>query len=303
MILCLCLALVSLVAANADAHSLCSSLSIVIVTSVTPTSPNTTLIDAVYRHLRSISCLESAPVVIGVHLNPIKALQVRTQYEANLRQWVQRATSRTSLLISHFSNAETAFLHAILSVRTKYYLFWEHDWMFCRQVPIKSVLLEMERTSGPIVNYVKFNKQSNVPHAPPRFDVLMASCKKCDFVPLLFTPSWSNNPHLARTDFFRKRCAPLLSSDETAPTVNGFMEKAITKAVWRDLAARGVDATERLWGTYIYGHMESGRVLQHVNGAYLQGTQVRFALCEATRYGTNWDEMVRLITNETILDY
>lgn len=283
--------------------TICSTISVVLVTSVMPTSPNVTLIDAVYSHLRGISCLERAPFIIGLHLNPTKDLQIRMQYEENLRTWIQHSTSNTSLLVSAFSNAEAAFLRAISKVKTKYFLFWEHDWMYCRQIPIRSVLLEMERTNGPVVNYVKFNKQMNVPHAPPRFDVLMAPCRYCEYVPLLFTPSWSNNPHIARTQFFMQRCAPLLDNNESAPTVNGFMEKAITKAIWRQLAARGVDETERAWGTYVYGHMESGRVLQHINGAYLKGAMRRFLLCDATRYGAMWNVLTQLITNESILNY
>lgn len=282
---------------------LCSLLSIVIVTSVTPTAPNVTLIDAVYRHLRATSCLERVPVIVGLHLRPDSdASAVATQYERNLRDWVQQSTSNTVLHVSPFANAEAAFLRAILQVETKYYLFWEHDWMFCRQVPLRSVLLEMERTSGPVVNYVKFNKQTNVPHAPPRFDVLMTPCRHCEYVPLLFTPSWSNNPHIARTLFFRERCSSLLNGNETAPTVNGFMEKAITKAIWRRLAAGGVVATERQWGTYVYGHMDGGRVLQHVNGAYFRGAVRRFS-CDAARYGAMWSELTRLIRNESILNY
>lgn len=242
--------------------NVCSTVSIVLVTSLVPSAPNVTLVETSLASLRRLSCLASAEAVISLHVPPSRSGDGRAaQYRQNLLRLVSGLTN-TRMIVSEVENAETAFARAITAIRTPLYLLWEHDWVFCRQVPLEDILLEMQSDAS--INYVRFNQRHNVV-TPFRFDSHLVPYPS-RFAPLLFTPSWSNNPHVARHSFFTQRCLPFLDRVGNRSTRMGFLEVPLTNQIRRSLTCCGVDAARADWGTFLYGHLGDPQVLAHLDG-------------------------------------
>lgn len=251
-------------------RNICNDLTVIILTSPTVSSPNITLVNAVYEHLRQVPCLSFSQFLVSLHTKPDDLRPSTQLYEKRLYAW-QTEMSNVKLLVWRMNNAEVAITSAIQTVKTKYYLFWEHDWLFCRRVSMEAILLEMEATSN--INYVRFNKMVNIPRPPPRSDIVLIPCIRCRFVSLMFTPSWSNNPHIAKRDFFIERCARLLNQNADARTRPGFVESAITAVIRKDLHSNGAEAAEDMWGTYVYGQINEETMLRHINGRRFHGPE------------------------------
>lgn len=164
-------------------HSICNDLTVIIQTSPTVSSPNITLVNAVYEHLRQVPCLSVSQFLVSLHTKPDDLRPSTQLYEKRLYAW-QTEMSNVKLLVWHMNNAEVAITSTIQTVKTKYYLFWEHDWLFCRRVLMEAILLEMEASRN--INYVRFNKVVNIPRPPPLSDIVLIPCIKCRFVSLLY---------------------------------------------------------------------------------------------------------------------
>jgi hypothetical protein len=162
-----------------------------------------------------------------------------------------------------------AIVDGIVNVSSDYYLFWEHDWVPCRRLPIAAVVEEMTAsavdTRRPTINYVRFAKHDLVARDDIKVnDRWFGPCADCS-LPLLEAVSWSNNPHVGRTRFFAERCAPRIARTGVLQS-GGFVEAPITQGMmWPDFAARGYAAFSE-WGTYVYGGLGMSASVLHTDG-------------------------------------
>lgn len=259
--------LVVICASSSLGQSLCERLSVIVTTNPISRDPEASLVISTLEYLRKFDCLRDVPFFVNLHINPDRSEEQGAELFAKfLKQAIDASPSvnQTNLVVSRMRSTEASFAHVITLVSTKYYLFWEHDWRLCRDVDIARVLEQMEQK--PDINYVRFNKKRN-DITPKEYDFVLSPCKDCDLIPLLFTPSWSNNPHIARKEFVVKKCLPLVSHDENRETYLGFFEWPITWRIAAYTRANGVENASASWGTYLFGEMGDGHLVYHLNGA------------------------------------
>ncbi len=243
----------------------CKLLTVVIVTSPPASAPNISLFTSTYNYLREMPCASQARFMIGLHINPNRHEERFAQYEKNIVEWRAQHKNDAVFVLARMNSVEVSFSRLLSLVETKYYLFWEHDWRFCRTIQLETVLHQME-LHGPAINYVRFNLKKTVVNTNGLYDAVLVPCQKC-MIPLLFTPSWSNNPHIARTSFFTEHCRTILQKDPDAAFQMGFLEWPLTQAISATMHREGVQNATDKWGTYIYGSLNDAQMIYHLDGA------------------------------------
>jgi hypothetical protein len=261
----LCCCLTAVLCSTNDSELCSRLLTIVIVTNAAGSAPDISMFVDGFQHLKDIACLNAARVLVGLHVNPDDRSLKSSRYEHNIRTWHMKHITTSRLVVSYIRNIEASFVNFLSLVNTKYYLFWEHDWRFCRHVPIARIIHLMEYRQ-PAINYIRFNKDTNIV-GTGLYDAVLIPCQTCGRVPLLFTPSWSNNPHVARYSFFTETVKPPLEKNASASTSYGFFEWPTTLAIAQFMEQHGVNKTTLDWGTFLYGKLNDSRMVYHIDGA------------------------------------
>ena len=168
------------------------------------------------------------------------------------------------LCVSDKPNYQNNIINAIKSVKSKYFIFLEHDWEFLQDIDIDKIVNLMNKHNN--VNYIKFNKKHmyykdgdlyfrryGITHkaGAGTFDIPIEQTEM-DGVPLLKIWSYSGNPHIVRTSFFNDTVLPILKLNRHTSNSKDF-ERPITFLIKRKLSRLGKEKSHKMFGTYIYG--------------------------------------------------
>lgn len=171
-------------------------------------------------------------------------------------------------LISSFDN----FLKKI---KTPYFIFLEHDWVFIKRNAIDFDSLHLAFQNNKFINAVWFSKDDNIMRG---FEIAEDKNKKVtpfgpedrvSEVSLTTTCRWSNNPVMFRTQkmiewydkFIRNEWVG--KSNQGAHNVEESMisvyRKTISENNWQDIRDD--------WGTYLYGKIGTGPYVAHTDAS------------------------------------
>lgn len=148
-----------------------------------------------------------------------------------------------------------SFLNGTGKVKTPYILFWEHDWIFIDSIPVSDIIKTMVK--NPCMQIVFFNKRQNM--ITPTDSMLIPKNDLISTLPFLRTSRYSNNPHIAKREFWQE-AVPELIQDESE------IELQIFNSYRRLINAIGFDRAQALWGAYLYGKMNMSPVVKHLDG-------------------------------------
>lgn len=145
----------------------------------------------------------------------------------------------------------------IHSVKTDYYLWFEHDWQFVKPVDFDNLINLFDTQKH--INYVRFNKRSTI----------IAGCDtklvNSNIDNLTITSGWSNNPYFGRSSFFKEKIDLLIDKKNKNVTV----EEDFQSMYRDDIKKLGMGEAEKKWGIYIYGKLNDTQVVKHLNGRVL----------------------------------
>jgi hypothetical protein len=131
---------------------------------------------------------------------------------------------------------------ALDRVRTPLLLYWEHDWELLPDVPWSELCELIERGA---YNYIKLHA---APRIHPLHEHLMVTrtihqhggvgthryydSEGGRAIPIVQTLQWSQNPHLASTDFYRKTILPLCEGKRDF--IENIVHGIVTNSPWQE---------------------------------------------------------------------
>jgi len=139
---------------------------------------------------------------------------------------------------------------------TPYILFWEHDFILKKAVPILKILDTMDKHNN--IKYIRFNKRQNKTtqskdnkHKP--IDYWIEKEEDITEIPLLKVCGYGGLPHIEKRDWFLDYCKPLMLNIHIIKQND--LTRAVNKEIYRLRESIGFNETHKQIGTYIYGYM------------------------------------------------
>lgn len=230
-----------------------------------PTAPSSKLIENIIKDLLNKTGL---PIDTNIHigLDKRKNRTIDQKYEINLG--LLRSIYPNLKLVVNESETEDPIITApqnftklIDSVKTKYYLFWEHDWIFLNNIDIKQIIKELDNNKE--INWIRFNvfkNNNDVVNFIP-IDYIEENIGKS--ISILRTTQWSNNPYICRTEIFQKWWKTFIY-----PTYEegGFVEGPLNVFYKHYIQKQGLDKALKNFKCFIYGKWNQEPLVTHLNG-------------------------------------
>jgi GR25 family glycosyltransferase involved in LPS biosynthesis len=174
------------------------------------------------------------------------------------------------------------FKNAINDVKTPYFMFLEHDWVFMRKdnIDFKNIIQAFDNHS--FINSVYLNKDDNQPRGFELCRDIDNNCTPFELdtrvqeVPLTTTCRWSNNPCIHRTSKFTQWYNTHLDKvhnnvghgqHDVEENMIPIYRDIISKSKWMDIRDD--------WGTYLYGNVGDGPYVAHTDASRRYTTTAR----------------------------
>lgn len=196
---------------------------------------------------------------VGKNIRWIISLDFKTQtddcilYKNNIQKYINTLPNAELLLTGGWRENMTK---AKNMVKTPYFLFWEHDWIFnsssIKPKTVPALLDIMDNYQN--INYVRFNKRQH----NKNLDLIQGTCTYINNIPLISMGNWSNNPHICRTDFWKKTAYPSLLKLKVDPN------HLSTEYDFKRMINR--ENLINTWGIYLYGDFNQPQSVIHLNG-------------------------------------
>lgn len=140
------------------------------------------------------------------------------------------------------------FIRSLTGSEGAYAMMLEHDFVFRASRISHSLPQMLERMAADEMNYLRFNKRTNLPAA---YDYAVLPAGDEQF-PMCRVNGRSNNPHLIDVDYYRRMVAPLLS------------------APGGDMIGLEGGLCRFTGGGFVYGGPGHPRTVQHLDGRRLR---------------------------------
>jgi hypothetical protein len=150
-----------------------------------------------------------------------------------------------------------ALFRALDLVQTPWVFVLQHDWLFMKTVCPMRLMAMLD--IGPI-NMVRFNRFENKQGLG--WDSILEPTGFLDDdgkAFLLRTNAFSDNPHFARLDFYKKKIKPI----RDAWPKHCFFEEFVTKCIREHAKAHGFSEIHPWYGTYVWGNPGDPPMIRH----------------------------------------
>lgn len=168
-------------------------------------------------------------------------------------------------------------------LRTNYFLFLEHDWLFLKTESIYFKGLLDTFNKYPFVHAVWFNKDDNqlkcfeIAGDLEGKETPYGKEYRIDNFELTTTVRWSNNPSMLRTSKYREWYENYIHNPSVGIGHQGQynVEDSMIRE-YRDLISKTkFEDIRDAWGTYLYGAVGSGPYVGHTDGSRRYQTTIR----------------------------
>lgn len=232
---------------------------------IIPSAPSARLIDGILNDMFLKTNLEK-DIKIHIGFDKRTYRNIDQEYEQNLINLREKypnlkVITNESDIDDPITTAPKNFTKLIDSVETKYYLFWEHDWVFTKNINVLEIIDEMEINDN--INWIKFSQFFNnndvVQFIPEQFKNNNPSKN----IPLIPTTRWSNNPYICRTEIFQKWWKTFVypTNDE-----GGFVEGPLNVFLNHYIEKQGIELAMKNFKCFIYGNWNDSPTVSHLNG-------------------------------------
>lgn len=176
-----------------------------------------------------------------------------------------------------------AVIKAVEKVVSPYVFFIEHDWEFVQQIPMSEIVRLLDECDS--VNYVRFNKKEN------RFSQnhVMGE-KKINGIPFTKVNTFSNNPHITRTEFLAEMLDIAYPKGIRSVRKIGFtefvkefirirlhdnprnddIERVVNSHYRKRIQEDGSERVQSALGIYMYGGIGDGPYISHLGSCNLK---------------------------------
>jgi glycosyltransferase involved in cell wall biosynthesis len=222
------------------------SYSIIITSSSVISHPSIELIKCTIESLKHAHMNENTPIILA-H-DGSDDLNYK-EYLKRLRKYISDKPNIKIVIKKINGGLSENIRNALKYINTKYILIVQHDFPFIRDFEIEKIIEDMETNLE--LKYVRFNKRANIKFRSNALNNLFGKEVRSHNYTYTRTPSWSDNNHLCRTDYYRnivmKGCK------------RNCMEGRLTlkQKTMKD---------HKKYGTYLFGKRKESAYIYHTNG-------------------------------------
>jgi len=237
-----------------DEKNLSSKLTIITTTSPIPSNPSTEILEKTQQSLFKTPALKECKKIIVFDGVPLEQKYRTIAYELYIKN-VEKLVNEnpyfanTILVVNQeFKHLANSLREAFKFVTTPYVFVHQHDFLLVREFDVMNLIQSMDE--NPNLKLIRFNQFSN---AANWWDGPVDSyIEGGAHVPLTRTFGWSDNDHIARTDYYLNFVFPKV-------TWNGAME-------WFLHDSKKIQMDHLLYGTYLYGNLGEPPYIYHLDG-------------------------------------
>lgn len=159
-----------------------------------------------------------------------------------------------------------SFMNMTRQVKTPFLLHWEHDWVFTKPYPdMENIIDAMQKNEK--MKVVFFNKRTNEKRPA---DWILQEPQDLVNTELKFleTARYSNNPHIAKREFWQEFLPTFVKLNKHK------LERLIFFAYRDKIRKIGFEEAHSLFGAYLYGGLNQGATIKHIDGNKWKGKQI-----------------------------
>ena len=237
-----------------QAKSTGGELTVIVVTSVIPDHPDTSMLEVTLASIRERTDAEILILCDGVRSEQSEEGQRYLEYVRRVMLLAESWVDVTPVFFEEFSHQSGMMRRALDEfITSEYVMFIEHDTPLVGEIPIDRILTDMN--TG-VMNLVRFYHEAAV-HEEHAAMFLEATPK--EGWPYVRTVQWSQRPHIARCSFYADLMSRFFSSD--ARTMLEDVLYPAEEFAWRK---HGMESAWREWKTVLYapegGYVRSGHL-------------------------------------------
>jgi len=176
------------------------------------------------------------------------------EYLTNLNKYISNYSNIRIVVRDSFGHLTGNVRNAFDFITTEYVLIIQHDLPFIRHFEIEKVIEDMKK--NPELKHVRFNKRANIKKVSDAQNDLFGKQIVSNNYTYTRTPSWSDNNHLCRSDYYRDII--LKECDDGRPMESYLINKSQTEEI------------HNKYGTYIFDAINKPAYIKHIDGRKLK---------------------------------
>ena len=224
-----------------------NSYSIIITASYIPSHPSIEFIKCTIESLENIHMKNYTQIILAHDYSTNSNFHT---YLINLKEYIADKSHIQIVICDKHGHLTGNIRNAFELVQTEYVLIIQHDLPFIREFEIEKVIEDM--TNNPELKHIRFNKRANIKVGSDAINDLFG--KQLISLNYIYTrtPSWSDNNHLCRTDYYRDI---VLKECKNGKPMESYL---ITKS--------NTEVIHNKYGTYLLGQMNEPAYIKHIDG-------------------------------------
>ena len=227
-------------------------LTIVTFTNFWKEAPSTWLIEKTFDSLyKNIEGLKECRHIINFDMKNVDSEQ--GQYLFNLVKLKEKYNKNIEVMYKNTITKQRSKVYAdiVNMIDTPYILFWEHDFILQKSIPLDSIIKVMDSDNG--INYIRFNKRENQKASKINSIDGWFEQDPIKPIPLIKFCGYSGNPHIERTSWFNSFCRPLINNIPVKK--KNSIERAMNLYILKEKRKRRPDDIHKEVGSYVYGNI------------------------------------------------
>ena len=223
-----------------------SKYSIIITASFIKSHPSIEFIRCVIDSLKHIHMDKDTLIILAHDYSEDSRF---TEYLKNLNNYI--SDYKNIKIVSRNSHGHLTgnIRNAFNEITTEYVFLIQHDLPFIRDFEIEKVIEDMK--NNPELKHIRFNKRANIKTGSDAFNDLFGKQIVSKNYTYTRTPSWSDNNHLCRSDYYRDII--LKECKDGMPMEHYLIRKSQTEDI------------HNKYGTYILDEINKPAYIKHID--------------------------------------
>ena len=225
--------------------------SVIITASFILSHPSIAFIRCVIESLKYIHMDKDTPIILAHDYSEDRKFK---EYLTNLNKYISNYSNIRIVVRDSFGHLTGNVRNAFDFITTEYVLIIQHDLPFIRHFEIEKVIEDMKK--NPELKHVRFNKRANIKTLSDAQNDLFGKQIVSNNYTYTRTPSWSDNNHLCRSDYYRDII--LKECDDGRPMESYLIHNSQTEEI------------HNKYGTYIFDAIKKPAYIKHIDGRKLR---------------------------------
>ena len=221
--------------------------SVLITASFILSHPSIAFIQSVIESLKYIHMDKDTPIILAHDYSEDCKFK---EYLTNLNEYISNYSNIRIVVRDSFGHLTGNVRNAFDFITTEYVLIIQHDLPFIRHFEIEKVIEDMKK--NPELKHVRFNKRANIKKLSDAQNELFGKQIVSNNYTYTRTPSWSDQNHLCRSDYYRDI---ILQECDDGKYMEHYL---ITKSQTEDIHNK--------YGTYIFDEVNKPAYIAHIDG-------------------------------------